>query len=100
MTSVVPDRAKHKLRATLKITFVALTIVTIALAAADALALFYLYSFDRDPKHWTNLSVFYSRPKQIVVGQEIDPKEFGARIVRGNDRNSSYAIQYKLTLPT
>jgi membrane peptidoglycan carboxypeptidase len=83
---------------TLKITFVALTIVTVALVIADALALLYLYSFDRDPKNWTNLNVFYSRPKHIFVGQEIDSKEFGSLIVRGNDRNSSYAIQYKLSL--
>jgi membrane peptidoglycan carboxypeptidase len=82
----------------LKITAVALTIVTIVLVVADAVALFYLYSFDRDPKNWTNLNVFYSRPKHIFVGREIDSKEFGSLVVRGNDRNSSYAIQYRLTL--
>src|SRR5439155_3642784 len=46
----------------------------------------------------TNITGFYSWPKHIVVGQEIDPKEFGSLVVRGNDGNSSYAIQYKLTL--
>jgi penicillin-binding protein 1B len=84
----------------LKITFIALTIVTVALVVADALALLYLYSFDRDPKNWTNLNVFFSRPKQGLVGQGIarESLPMGSLIVRGNDGHASYAIQYKLTL--
>jgi membrane peptidoglycan carboxypeptidase len=85
---------------TLKITFVALAFVTVALVIADALALLYLYSFDRDPKNWTNLNVFFSRPKQGLVGQGIarESLPMGSLIVRGNDGQASYAIQYKLTL--
>src|SRR5262245_566529 len=73
----------------LKLGAVALLGLTVTIAIADAVALFYLYSFDRDPKLWTNLNVFYSRPKETALG---------SLIVRGNDGHASYAIQYKLAL--
>jgi len=99
MNSSVPDREKQKLKATLKITFVALTIVMIALAVADALALFYLYSFDRDPKRWTNRNVFYARPKEVFGDRRApQPTHLASLIVRGTNGNLTYASQYELSL--
>jgi membrane peptidoglycan carboxypeptidase len=85
---------------TLKITFVALTIGTIALAVAYTLALFYLYSFDRDPKLWTNLISFYARPSQASVSQKIqdEPSVLESLVVRGTSRNPTYASRYELSL--
>jgi membrane peptidoglycan carboxypeptidase len=79
--------------------FAALAGLALILFCADALALFYLYSFHHDPKHWTNINVFHARPKQAGAGR-VAPEQavLGALLVRGNDHNSSYAIRYNLTL--
>jgi penicillin-binding protein 1A len=83
----------------LRTTFVCLCILTIALAFAEILALFYLYSFDRGPKHWTSVVEFYTRPKKISAGQiagDSDPTV--SLIVRGNNGALAYASQRELTL--
>jgi penicillin-binding protein 1A len=83
----------------LGITFVCLSLVAMALAAAYAVALFYLYSFHRDPKRWTNVSVFYARPNDIFAGRIApEPARLGSLVVRGNNGTPAYASQYELSL--
>lgn len=83
----------------LRITFVCLAVVTIALTAADIVALLYLYSFDRDPTRWTNVSVFYARPKQSLTDQPLpESAPLAALIVRGNNGTASYASRFELGL--
>jgi membrane peptidoglycan carboxypeptidase len=83
----------------LGITFVCLSVVATALAAGYAVALFYLYSFHRDPKRWTNVSIFYARPKEIFAGRMApEPARLGSLVVRGNNGTPAYASQYELSL--
>src|SRR5215472_13953831 len=79
--------------------FAAVAVVAVVLFLADMLALFYLYGFDRDPKRWSNLNVFYPRSKEAEAGR-VAPEQavLGVIIVRGNDSNSTYAMQSKVTL--
>jgi membrane peptidoglycan carboxypeptidase len=81
----------------LRITFLCFSILTIALAAAEAIALFYLYSFDRDPKRWTNIAVFYYRPKHPGDGKPPGAAPAASVIVRGEGARS-FATQLKLRL--
>jgi penicillin-binding protein 1B len=91
--------ARGSWRRALLLGLAALTVLTIILFIADILALLYLYSFDRDPKAWMNLNIFYARPKQAgTVRAAQEQAAVGAIIVRGSDHNSSYAMQYSLSL--
>jgi penicillin-binding protein 2A len=66
---------------------------------ADSVALFYLYSFDDDPKRWTNLNAFYAMPKRIVTGRTAtEPAPLASLVVRGNNGNPGYARHYELNL--
>jgi penicillin-binding protein 1B len=89
------DRAESWARS-LRITFVCLGIFTITLAAGEAIALFYLYTFDRDPKIWSNVTEFFYRPKH-EPGNGIPPKAVhaGSLTVRGTQ---TYAIRFELRL--
>jgi penicillin-binding protein 1B len=69
----------------LVITSACLTFLTVTIVICDFLALLYLYSFDRDPKNWTNLNFFYSRPKSISMTQA---EPLAAVVVRGENRQS------------
>jgi membrane peptidoglycan carboxypeptidase len=89
----------QSLRSGLRAALVCLFFITLALAATESAALFYLYSFDRDPKRWTNVNGFYARPREIVR-QEMAPEPalLGALVVGGNNGTPAYARQYKLNL--
>jgi membrane peptidoglycan carboxypeptidase len=80
--------------------FVCLIVLTIVLAIVDSFALFYLYSFTRDPKRWSNVSVFYAGPRKIFSGQGIAPGQTPVEwlVVEDNNGNPTYAIQYELNL--
>jgi membrane peptidoglycan carboxypeptidase len=72
-------------------TFICLSVLTIALAVAYTLALFYLYSFDHDPKNWTNVVKFYARDR-------LDSAGLGSLVVRGTGGAPVYATRYELGL--
>jgi len=81
------------------IAFVSLTCLAVIFTIADSGALFYLYSFDHDPKNWTNLNVFYSRPKHITDDQKASkPVHLASLLVRGNNGKLAYASRYELGL--
>src|SRR5262249_40985328 len=81
------------------IALVSLTCLAVIITIADSVALFYLYSFDHDPKSWTNLNVFYSRPRQITDDQKASkPGHLASLVARGNNGKLSYASQYELAL--
>jgi penicillin-binding protein 1B len=71
-----------------RLTFVCFCVLTTVVAVAYAFALFYLYSFNQDPKLWANAISFYAQPKQAL----------GSLVVRGNDGNPMYATRYELRL--
>lgn len=79
---------------TFRTTFICLFILTTTIAIAYIVALFYLYSFDRDPKNWTNVIDFYGRPD--IRRSESAP--LGSLVVRGNGGNPVYAARYQLGL--
>ena len=83
-----------------RITVICLCVLAAGVALAYVTALFYLYSFDHDPKLWTNQISFYARPSQGSVGQNIvgEPSLLGALVVRGNSGNPTYASRYELSL--
>lgn len=91
------DRPEYWAKA-LRITFLSISTLTIALAAAEAIALFYLYSFDQDPKRWTNITAFYYRPKH--PSDEKPPKAAPAAflIVRGSEGTRGFATRFELRL--
>src|SRR5215475_1162377 len=81
------------------IVLASLTCLAVIITIADSVALFYLYSFDRDPKSWTNLKVFYGRPKQILDDQKASkPSHLASLVVRGDHSKLAYASWYELGL--
>jgi penicillin-binding protein 1B len=102
----------------LAITCVSVSIFTLALATAYIFGLLYLYSFDRDPRRWTNLIAFYARPEPVgeasipnsleAAVRQIrlrnlketasEPALLGSLVIRGNKGNTGYATQYQLNL--
>jgi len=83
----------------LRVTFVCITAVTIGLAIAYAVAILYLYSFDRDPKRWSNMITFYAPstkpPASRAEGGQI---AVGSLIVRGQGANPIFATRHELNL--
>jgi len=76
---------------------VCLTCLAVPAVIADSIGLLYLYSFDRDPKNWTNLISFYFRPTAA------EPAALDSLIARGdavrrNRGNPVYARHFELTL--
>src|SRR5215813_303392 len=81
------------------IALASLTCLAVIITIADSVALFYLYSFDRDPKNWTNLNVFYSWPKPNRDHQKAsEPGHLASLVVRGNSDKLAYASRYELGL--
>src|SRR5262249_16516402 len=81
------------------IALVSLTCLAVIITIADSVALFYLYSFDRDPKNWTNLDVFYGRPRQITEDKKASkPLHLASLVARGNNGKLAYVTRYELRL--
>jgi membrane peptidoglycan carboxypeptidase len=82
----------------LRITFVCLCVLTIVIAVAYGLALFYIYSFAH-PTSWGNSISFYAQPKQAPADRMVLPSAaLGSLVVRGNNGNPIYATRYELGL--
>ena len=82
----------------LRVTFACFCVLTTVVAVAYAFALFYLYSFNQDPKLWANAISFYAQPNQAPVGRIAAPAALGSLVVRGNDGNPINATRYELSL--
>jgi len=82
----------------LRVTFVSLCVFAVALVVAYAVALFYLYSFDHDPKLWATSISFYAQAKRGSAGRMALPlTALGSLVVRGNNGNPTYATRYELS---
>jgi membrane peptidoglycan carboxypeptidase len=76
-----------------------LVLFVAVITVADSIGLFYLYSFDRDPKGWSNLIHFYGRPKRDSREKRPpDSASIGTLVVRGNDGLPAYASHHDLGL--
>jgi membrane peptidoglycan carboxypeptidase len=83
-----------------RVTFICFCVLTTAIAVAYAVALFYLYAFAHDPKHWGNVISFYAQPSSRPLGRvaSANPAILGSLVVRGNDSSPIYATRYELSL--